>query len=102
VLERTDGSRTAAILRRLPALFGSTDALAEAEAITAGYSEQLTEMLGYLKRLFTALKAMGFGDRVLLDFGLVNQAEYYSSLVFRGYMESTGVPILSGGRYDDL
>jgi ATP phosphoribosyltransferase regulatory subunit HisZ len=32
----------------------------------------------------------------------VNQADYYSSLVFRGYTEDAGSPVLSGGRYDGL
>jgi len=38
----------------------------------------------------------------MIDLGLVNQAEYYSSLVFKGYGESAGEPLLSGGRYDGL
>jgi ATP phosphoribosyltransferase regulatory subunit len=33
---------------------------------------------------------------------LVHQAEYYSSLIFRGYISSAGEPVLSGGRYDEL
>jgi ATP phosphoribosyltransferase regulatory subunit len=59
-------------------------------------------MIRYLERILEALKERGLSDRIMIDFGLVNQAEYYSSLVFRGYMESTGAPVLSGGRYDDL
>jgi ATP phosphoribosyltransferase regulatory subunit len=102
VLERFGDSRTAEILRKLPALFGTTDALSEAERITEGYDPALTKILDYLKRLLSELKNMGFSESVMLDFGVVNQAEYYSSLVFRGYMESTGMPVLSGGRYDDL
>jgi len=41
-------------------------------------------------------------DQVMIDFGLVHQAEYYSSLIFRGYISSAGEPVLSGGRYDEL
>jgi ATP phosphoribosyltransferase regulatory subunit len=38
----------------------------------------------------------------MIDLGLVNQAEYYSSMVFKGYMASSGDAVLSGGRYDGL
>jgi ATP phosphoribosyltransferase regulatory subunit len=45
---------------------------------------------------------MGLEDQIIIDFGLVNQADYYSSIVFRGYIRSVGEPVLSGGRYDHL
>jgi ATP phosphoribosyltransferase regulatory subunit len=94
--------RAIEILRRLPRLFGGPDALAEARKLMDGTGDKLTEMLAYLERLFAALEGSGMGGHVMIDLGLVNQAEYYSSLVFKGYAEDTGVPVLSGGRYDDL
>jgi ATP phosphoribosyltransferase regulatory subunit len=33
---------------------------------------------------------------------LVNQAEYYTGIIFRGYLDGIGEPVLSGGRYDNL
>ncbi len=39
---------------------------------------------------------------MLIDLGLVNQAEYYTGLIFRGYFDGVGEPVLSGGRYDNL
>jgi ATP phosphoribosyltransferase regulatory subunit len=95
------GHGAASILRRLPRLFGGQEALQDASKLMDGYDDKLTEMLSYLERLFAALAPDGDG-RVMIDLGLVNQAGYYSSLVFRGYAEDTGVPVLSGGRYDDL
>jgi ATP phosphoribosyltransferase regulatory subunit len=86
----------------LPRLFGGPEALTEARALMDGYDDKLTDMLEYLERLFAELNSNGTGGHVMIDLGLVNQAEYYSSLVFKGYTEDTGVPVLSGGRYDDL
>ena len=37
-----------------------------------------------------------------VDLGLVNKAEYYTGIVFRGYIEEYGQAVLSGGRYDTL
>jgi ATP phosphoribosyltransferase regulatory subunit len=36
------------------------------------------------------------------DLGLVHQIDYYTGVVFRGYAEGAGAPVLSGGRYDGL
>ncbi|MDR0876225.1 MAG: ATP phosphoribosyltransferase regulatory subunit [Clostridiales Family XIII bacterium] len=100
-----DGFRdrtTAALILKLPGLFGGAEALSEAEALFEGYDAEITEMLAYLGRVTEVLSARGRGVDVMLDLGLVNRAEYYSSLVFRGYGESAGEPLLSGGRYDGL
>ena len=46
--------------------------------------------------------AAGYGDYIRFDLGLVHQLDYYTGLVFRGYAEGAGGPVLSGGRYDGL
>ena len=93
---------TADLLLRLPGLFGGIEALSEAAALFSGYDEEITEMLAYLATVMKALEERGHKDSVMIDLGLVNQAEYYSSLVFKGYGDSAGEPLLSGGRYDEL
>jgi len=95
-------SETAALLMRLPGMFGGIEALDEAAELFDGYDDEITEMLAYLKRVMEALSKRGHSKSVMIDLGLVNQAEYYSSLVFKGYGESAGEPLLSGGRYDEL
>ena len=102
VLSFEGDRRTAGLIFRLPALFGGASALEEAEALFSGYDEEVTGMLGYLGRVMGALKERGCAEHVMIDLGLVNQAEYYSSLVFKGYGENVGEPLLSGGRYDEL
>ena len=37
-----------------------------------------------------------------VDWGIVNSADYYTGVVFKGYIEGSGVEVLSGGRYDGL
>ena len=41
-------------------------------------------------------------ERVIFDFGLVRNLGYYTGAVFQVYDPAHGVPIGSGGRYDDL
>lgn len=86
-----------ALLSRLSQLFGSTEVLDEAEALVGRREE-----VEYLRQLYAALKDKGCADLVRFDLGLVHQIDYYTGIVFRGYVEGAGAPVLSGGRYDDL
>lgn len=95
-------SQTVTILKELPKLFGGKEAFDKARVLFEGYDAKLIYMLSYLERIYQGLMELNMQDKVMIDFGLVNQAEYYSSLIFRGYMASAGEPVLSGGRYDEL
>ncbi len=101
VLESFPESQTVEILKELPKLFGGREALEKARKLFNGYDQKLLEMLSYLERIFQGLIELNL-DKVMIDFGLVHQAEYYSSLIFRGYIASAGESVLSGGRYDEL
>ncbi|MDR2356208.1 MAG: ATP phosphoribosyltransferase regulatory subunit [Clostridiales Family XIII bacterium] len=102
VLEGARQSDVADMLRALPGLFGGAEALREARALFRGRDPVLPNMLAYLERVYEILRGLDLKDRIMIDFGLVNQAEYYSSLVFKGYTASSGDAVLSGGRYDGL
>ena len=101
ILEYFPESQTAAILKELPKLFGGREALDKARELFNGYDSELLDMLTYLERIFQGLVELHL-DKVMIDFGLIHQADYYSSLIFRGYISSAGEPVLSGGRYDEL
>ena len=60
------------------------------------------DSLDHLRRLHEELSAAGYGNCVRFDLGLVHQLDYYTGLVFRGFAEGAGAPVLSGGRYDGL
>lgn len=84
-------------LRRLPYLFGGVEVLDEAEQLAGS-----CDSLDYLRQLYSELDAAGYGEFVRFDLGLVHQIDYYTGVVFRGYVEGAGSPVLSGGRYDNL
>lgn len=84
-------------LSKLSQLFGGAEVLEEAEALI-GPRKELTS----LKALHCSLQEKGWGDCVRFDLGLVNRIDYYTGVVFRGYVEGAGAPVLSGGRYDHL
>ena len=87
-------------LRRLPSLFGGAEVLdAAAELFDGGTAG---EALARCREVYAFLQDLGLGEAVMLDLGLVGQVEYYTGMVFRGYFDGIGEPVLSGGRYDNL
>lgn len=65
-------------------------------------NESMFSAVREVKKLVSRLSACGFGDRVNLNFSMANDADYYSGLVFNGYIEGVPHCVLTGGRYDNL
>lgn len=107
LLDRMGGRAEADVIRRLPRLFGGEEVFGEAQALlsqTAVLRENraAAEAIGYLRELYRGLCERGLGEMVTVDLGLVNRADYYTGIVFKGYLEGYGEEVLSGGRYDTL
>lgn len=88
-------------IRKLPRLFGGAEVFAEAERFCVGHPA-LSETLNYTRTLYGALAALGLGDRLMVDFGLVQRNDYYTGVVFSAYVHQHGDAVLMGGRYDSL
>ena len=86
--------------RALPSLFGEAEVFETAEKYM--YSPALKEKLGYLREIYEALCSMGYSGKIRVDLGLAHKKNYYTGILFRGYVEGYGLPVLSGGRYDTL
>lgn len=87
-------------LRAMPQLFGGIEVLDEVETLTGNV--RVLGAVSYLRRLYAALEKVGCGDRVMIDLGLVHEMDYYTGVMFRGYIGGAGAAILSGGRYNAL
>ena len=100
MLGKYKDSKAAQALLKLPRLFGGAEVFEKAYEL---FDENgAKESLDYLKGIYEYLQALGPGDRVIIDLGLVNLAEYYTGIIFRGYFHGIGEQVLSGGRYDQL
>jgi len=88
-------------IKEIPFLFGGEEVFARAAELAEDNKEALSA-LGYLKQLYDALSAAGYKDKILIDLGIVHALDYYTGVVFRGYMEGAGESVLAGGRYDNL
>lgn len=87
-------------LYSLPKLFGGKEVFEKAESIFK--DEKTFAVLDDIRQAYEYLCMLGFKDKITLDLGLVNKANYYTGLLLRGYTEGYGMPVLSGGRYDAL
>lgn len=87
-------------LLTLPQLYGGEEVLTQAEQLFP--TTEARAALGSLRKIYGDLTAMGLIDKVAIDLGMVHQADYYTGLVFRGYMHGVGEAVLLGGRYDRL
>ncbi|MDD3410085.1 MAG: ATP phosphoribosyltransferase regulatory subunit [Eubacteriales bacterium] len=85
-------------LAGLSGKFEETLARAQQVAVSGEMQQALTE----LQALHAALSAVGLGDRLRLDFSILNDLDYYNGIVFQGYVQGAPRAVLSGGRYDHL
>jgi ATP phosphoribosyltransferase regulatory subunit len=81
------------LLLRIPQIRGGPDVL-------EGHNGPIGEAVTGL-RAVQALLAPEVAARIIFDLGLVRSLGYYTGAVFQVYDPAHGVPIGSGGRYDD-
>jgi len=82
-------------------LYGDfTQTLKEARKIAT--NDDMHRALDELEGLYDALDAIEFAEKLQLDFSTVNDIDYYSGIIFNGYVRGIPRPVLSGGRYDNL
>ncbi len=90
-----------------------TERLCRCAALSGPLPETVRELEGIcppgaadcLEELRTLSRLLGetpWGERISLDFSVVNNMGYYSGIVFSGFLEGIVDPVLSGGRYDRL
>lgn len=87
-------------IRNLPRMFGGIEILEKAEKLCSSCDS--LEALSYLKTIYNSLETLGLQDKIIIDLSLVHRSNYYTGIVFRGYIEGSGITVLSGGRYDSL
>lgn len=85
----------------LPFLYGKVDDVLE-KTTKLSLSEDVKKKLNKIKEIYTILEAYNVAENVVLDLSLINHMDYYSDIIFQGYIEKIGKPVIMGGRYDTL
>ena len=97
ILDKIGENSVTDCIRNLPRYFGGLDIIEKAKQIGIG-----NESLEYLKELYVQLEKMGLSNKIIIDLSLVNRTNYYTGIIFKGYLDGSGISVVSGGRYDLL
>ncbi len=84
----------------LPLLSGKQDALVYAKQIA--FHEDLKKEIEKLENLYEDLGKLGISQHVSFDLGKIPHLDYYTGIIFEGYVNRVATSVLSGGRYDLL
>lgn len=74
----------------------------ELKKALSGVSGNVDALLGEFSGVIDTVVSLGFGEKINIDFSIVNDLSYYSGVVFKGYIKGIPTEVLSGGRYDKL
>lgn len=100
LLDKLEPCKAVSAIRSLPSLFGGEDVFDKAAQICKGTNAE--SALEYLHDIYSDLAPLNLGDKLIIDLGIVQRNDYYTGIVFTGYIEGIGDAVISGGRYDEL
>ncbi len=98
------GSLSEADIGRLQAVARLSGPLSETleRAAMLATGAEMTTAIDELRALARTMAALGQASPLRLDFSITSDAQYYSGLMMRGYIDGVPGAVLSGGRYDPL
>lgn len=88
------------VLEKLPELFGGKEVITETQKLL-NKAYNITS-LKCIEDVYEVMDKLGLSKYISVDLGMLQNLNYYSGLIFRGYCMEVGDSILSGGRYDKL
>lgn len=100
LLDKLSPCKAVTAIRSLPSLFGGEEVFEKAYEICKGTNAE--SALEYLHKIYSELLPLGLGSKLIIDLGLVQRNDYYTGIVFTGYINGIGDAVISGGRYDKL
>ena len=87
-------------LTTLPWLFGGYDMIEKAKKLA--FNNIVKENILYLEKIFLNLRELGYEKYISVDMSMVPRVNYYSGIIFKGYVSGIGSTVLRGGRYNRL
>jgi len=88
------------VILELPELFGGCEVLDKARAMTS--SKKAIQAVENLHGVYGVLKDMGMDKYLIFDLGTAQKLNYYTGIIFKGFVKDIGYGVLAGGRYDHL
>ncbi len=98
-LDITDGIKDRFI--NLSTMFGGVEILDKALE-DRDLNQRSKKALNNLKEVYQSLVEKKLEKYVSFDLGMVQNIDYYTGIIVRGFTYGVGFPVCSGGRYDNL
>ena len=64
--------------------------------------KKTADAVSRLEKITSELEKNGYGDKIRIDFSVINDMNYYNGYVFKGFINGIASGVLSGGSYDRL
>ena len=89
------------VLRRLVMLQGApSTVIPTLQKLLQG--TRALDAVNRLSHIVSALGKSGCGEKLRIDFSVINDMSYYNGIVFKGFVNGVPTGVLSGGQYDRL
>ncbi|MYL43245.1 ATP phosphoribosyltransferase regulatory subunit [Virgibacillus massiliensis] len=88
-------------IRNIPFLYGQPKSVIN-EINQYGLDNEVKAELQKLIDVYTNLQAYDLSEDIVFNLGLINDMDYYSDIIFQGFINQIGRPVVMGGRYDNL
>lgn len=88
-------------IKSIPLLYGQPNEVIK-QAGDIARNDKMKEILKNLTNVLQLLQDFGLEDHIVFNLGLINNMNYYSGVIFQGFIDTVGKPVLMGGRYDHL
>ncbi|SEQ95665.1 ATP phosphoribosyltransferase regulatory subunit [Piscibacillus halophilus] len=93
--------RVTNVLLKLANLFGTPRTVIQ-QAKDLALTDEMLEAVQELEWTVNQLADLGMAPFISVDLGLVNHLNYYTGVMFQGYVHGFGRSVIQGGRYDHL
>lgn len=87
-------------LNKFPWLFGGYEMIKKAKGLA--FNEDMKKNIEYLENLYLNLQKLGYEKYLSVDISMVPRVNYYSGIIFKGYVKEIGSTVIRGGWYDNL
>ena len=89
------------LIYKIPELSGDLDNITK-ELSKYGINDNIKKILLELKQLNNLLLKFHKRSKIVFDFSVIKNLNYYNGIILQGYIEGFSNVILTGGRYDRL
>lgn len=96
-----EDSEYCAVLCEAVMLYGTPETCLE-KMSTMVLNGKMRDAWEELSDIVSILKDGAVGDKLRIDFSVINDMCYYNGIIFKGFINGISKSVLSGGRYDNL